>query len=77
MNNLAHLALSDLIIDFFYTTSLSMGKLFPEIFGEKVPSQYVDKSGLQASFIYVCTVFIHNEPYILISPLGAVWTVKG
>ncbi|KAF8834128.1 hypothetical protein BDN67DRAFT_985547 [Paxillus ammoniavirescens] len=36
-NNLAHPALSGLIIDFFYTTSLSVGKLFPEVFWEEVP----------------------------------------
>ncbi|KAF8837389.1 hypothetical protein BDN67DRAFT_1013903 [Paxillus ammoniavirescens] len=36
-NNLVHPALSGLIIDFFYTTSSSVGKLFPEVFGEEVP----------------------------------------
>ncbi|KAL4064538.1 hypothetical protein J3A83DRAFT_4191257 [Scleroderma citrinum] len=36
-NNLAHPVLSGLIIDFFYTGSLSVRQLFPEVFGEEVP----------------------------------------
>lgn len=35
-NNLAHPALSGLIIDFFYTGSSSVGQPFPEVFGEEV-----------------------------------------
>ncbi|KAL4063496.1 hypothetical protein J3A83DRAFT_4192950 [Scleroderma citrinum] len=35
-NNLAHPVLSSLIINFFYTGSLSVGQLFPEVFGEEV-----------------------------------------
>ncbi|KAF8836312.1 hypothetical protein BDN67DRAFT_1014799 [Paxillus ammoniavirescens] len=35
-NNLAHPALSGIIINFFYTTSSSVGKLFPEVCGEEV-----------------------------------------
>ena len=36
-NNLAHPALSGLIIDFFYTGAMSVGQLFPEVFGVEVP----------------------------------------
>ncbi|KAF8547178.1 hypothetical protein OG21DRAFT_1490440 [Imleria badia] len=36
-NNLAHPALSGLTIDFFYTGSSSVGKLFPEVFAGEVP----------------------------------------
>ncbi|KAI9570932.1 hypothetical protein HD554DRAFT_2169716 [Boletus coccyginus] len=36
-NNLAHPALSGLIIDFFYTSPTSVGKLFPEVFAREVP----------------------------------------
>ena len=37
MNNLAHPALSGLIIDFFYTGSGVMGNVFPEVFDKEVP----------------------------------------
>ena len=36
-NNLAHPALSGLIINFFYTGATSVGQLFPEVFGVEVP----------------------------------------
>ena len=36
-NNLAHPALSGLVIDFFYTGPASVGKLFPEVFAGEVP----------------------------------------
>ena len=36
-NNLAHPALSGLVIDFFYTGTSSMGQLFPEVFSDEVP----------------------------------------
>ncbi|KAI6028250.1 hypothetical protein EDC04DRAFT_2899001 [Pisolithus marmoratus] len=37
-NNLTHPALAGLIVDFFYTSSsLSLGKLFPEVFSAEVP----------------------------------------
>ncbi|KIK74988.1 hypothetical protein PAXRUDRAFT_19373 [Paxillus rubicundulus Ve08.2h10] len=36
-NNLAHPALSGLIIDFFYTGPNSMGNIFPEVFEKEVP----------------------------------------
>ncbi|KAF8836970.1 hypothetical protein BDN67DRAFT_983555 [Paxillus ammoniavirescens] len=36
-NNLAHPALSSLIIDFFYTGANSVGNLFPEVFKNEVP----------------------------------------
>ncbi|KAF8440258.1 hypothetical protein L210DRAFT_865395, partial [Boletus edulis BED1] len=37
VNNLAHPALSGLIIDFFYTSPTSVGKLFPKVFTGEVP----------------------------------------
>ncbi|KAG6372688.1 hypothetical protein JVT61DRAFT_7452 [Boletus reticuloceps] len=37
VNNLAHPALSGLIIDFFYAAPMSIGKLFPEVFKSEVP----------------------------------------
>ena len=36
-NNLAHPALSGLIIDFFYTGATSVGQLFPKVFKAEVP----------------------------------------
>ncbi|KAF8558083.1 hypothetical protein OG21DRAFT_1519960 [Imleria badia] len=37
MNNLAHPALSGVIVDFFYTGQGSIGNLFPEVFTQEVP----------------------------------------
>ncbi|KAF8546902.1 hypothetical protein OG21DRAFT_1527525 [Imleria badia] len=37
MNNLAHPALTGLIIDFLYTSASSLSKLFPEVFAVEVP----------------------------------------
>ncbi|KAF8452140.1 hypothetical protein L210DRAFT_933756 [Boletus edulis BED1] len=37
VNNLTHLALAGLVINFFYTTSTSVGQLFPEVFLQEVP----------------------------------------
>ncbi|KAI6136008.1 hypothetical protein F5141DRAFT_1208385 [Pisolithus sp. B1] len=36
-NNLAHLALAGLIVDFFYSGSTSVSPLFPEVFSLEVP----------------------------------------
>ena len=36
-NNLAHPALSGLIIDFFYSSDSSVGQLFPKVFTAEVP----------------------------------------
>ncbi|KIK19635.1 hypothetical protein PISMIDRAFT_107234, partial [Pisolithus microcarpus 441] len=36
-NNLAHLALSALIIEFFYTGTNTIANLFPEVFQSEVP----------------------------------------
>ncbi|KAI6161677.1 hypothetical protein EDD17DRAFT_1508795 [Pisolithus thermaeus] len=36
-NNLAHLALAGLIVDFFYSGSTLVGQLFPEVFSLEVP----------------------------------------
>ena len=36
MNNLAHPTLSGLIVDFFYTSPVLVGKLFPEVFSREV-----------------------------------------
>ena len=52
MNNLAHPALSGLIIDFFYTGSNAMGSVFPEVFDKEVPCPAV---ALAATA--VCTIF--------------------
>lgn len=51
MNNLAHPALSGLIIDFFYTGQASVGKLFPEVFAQEVPRVTVALAATAVRFL--------------------------
>ena len=55
-NNLAHPALSGLIIDFFYTSPSSVGQLFPEVFQVEVPRVTVAISA--TAVIYFCLTFL-------------------
>ena len=54
MNNLAHPALSGLIIDFFYTGSNALGNVFPEVFDKEVPRAAI---ALAATTVY--TIFLY------------------
>ena len=53
-NNLAHPALSGLIIDFFYTGVTSVGQLFPEVFGAEVPRVTI---AISATAVFYFTFF--------------------
>lgn len=53
-NNLAHPALSGLIIDFFYTGAMSVRQLFPEFFGAKAPRVMV---AISAMVVFYFTLF--------------------
>lgn len=48
-NNLAHPALSAIVIDFFYTGSNSVGILFPEVFEDEAPRAAVALAGTAVS----------------------------
>ena len=54
-NNLAHPALSGLVIDFFYTGASSVGQLFPEVFGNEVPRVTVAISATAVIYFTVST----------------------
>ena len=54
-NNLAHPALSGLIIDFFYSSASSVGQLFPEIFAAEVPRVTV---AISATVVFLVLLYI-------------------
>ena len=54
-NNLAHPALSGLVIDFFYTGTSSMGQLFPEVFSDEVPRVAVAISATAVIYFILAT----------------------
>ena len=54
-NNLAHPALSGLIIDFFHSGASSVGQLFPKIFAAEVPRVTV---AISATAVFLVLVYI-------------------
>jgi len=54
-NNLAHPALSGLIIDFFYSGASSVRQLFPEVFAAEVPRVTV---AISATAVYLVLLHI-------------------
>ena len=57
-NNLAHPALSGLIIDFFYSGASSVGQLFPEVFAAEVPRIAV---AISATAVFLISLYFATD----------------
>ena len=73
MNNLAHPALSGLVIDFFYNGSTSVGKSFPEVFAGEVPRVTVALAATAVCFrcIFHLLMLINSQLKVVLDEVAA------